>query len=229
MRRDVRRGGSFACDVGFVVSRRLRRLRASERGSRHGADFARGERAERGHRRRGATWDARLIAPLCVGTRVCLVRGCGCGCKMKSRHRARHRGACRPFVLWLAERPDTNTTHRPTSEAIQTPDPRRSSPPMPALRSLIARGDEKQNRLRVMRRAQKRAGGADDATRRNRRRTRTTHLAGHPDASNGALIRLRQVENQSAPLPCLLSFHTDAEWFTVSTAFLFRQNFGGSF
>jgi len=33
MRRDVRRGESFACVVGFVVSRRLRRLRASERGA----------------------------------------------------------------------------------------------------------------------------------------------------------------------------------------------------
>ena len=59
------------------------------------------------------------------------------------------------------------------------------------------------SRLRVVSRAQKRAGGADDATRRNRHRTRTIHLAGRPAASNGALIRLRQVENQSALLPCL--------------------------
>ena len=33
MRRDDRRRESFACVVGFVVARRLRRLRASERGS----------------------------------------------------------------------------------------------------------------------------------------------------------------------------------------------------
>ena len=73
--------------------------------------------------------------------------------------------------------------------------------------------------LRVMSRDQKRAGGADDETRRNRRRTRTTHLAGHPAASNGAPIRLRQAENQSAPLPCLPSFHTHAGRSTVQRNF----------
>ena len=71
------------------------------------------------------------------------------------------------------------------------------------LAALSSRAVVNKKRLRVMSRAQKRAGGADDAIRRNRRRTRTTHLARHPAASNGALIRLRQVENQSAPLPCL--------------------------
>ena len=100
---------------------------------------------------------------------------------------------------------------------------------MATRRSLITRGGEKQNRLRVMSRAQKRAGSADDETRRNRRGTRTIHLAGHPAASNGAPIRLRQVDNQSAPLPCLPSFHTHGGRFTVQRNFLSSmRNFRGA-
>ena len=116
--------------------------------------------------------------------------------------------ATRARVLDFVLRPHPQPRTRKKTSAIakrrdQSRVPRRSPPPMATRRSLITRGGEKKNRLRVMSRAQKHAGSADDATRRNRRRTRTTHLARHPAASNGALIRLRQVENQSAPLPCL--------------------------
>ena len=160
---------------------------------------ARDERAERGHRRRGATWIGRL-------------NGFGCGSVRRVRiwplgQPQKKRATCAAVSRFRFTSTPTPTNQRKPSANAKRRDqsrvPRCSPPPMPALCSLITRGDEKQNRLRVMRRAQKRAGGADDATRRNRRRTRTTHLAGYPAASNGALIRLRKAENQSAPLPCL--------------------------
>ena len=115
--------------------------------------------------------------------------------------------ATRARALDFVLRPHPQPRTRKKTSAIakrrdQSRVPRRSPPPMATRRSLITRGGEKKSAPCHEPRS--------EARRRRRRRDTTkptTHANDSPRrtaaASNGALIRLRQVENQSAPLPCL--------------------------
>ena len=127
-----------------------------------------------------------------------LVRGCGCGRKTKSRARAR---VALSFCGWPRGQIRTRRTgphpkpfKRPSHVACRLRWPL-------AVLSSRAAAKKKPAPCHEPR---------SEARRRRRRRDTTkptTHANDSPRrtsaASNGALIRLRQVENQSAPLPCL--------------------------
>ena len=114
-----------------------------------------------------------------LGARFSWLRGCGRDLK-QNRERRRIR-----LFLYVAGR--KARYERDAQAHIRSHSNARSTS-LPSSDARAPLSHHARSRLRVVSRAQKRAGGADDATRRNRRRTRTTHLAGYPAASNGALI-----------------------------------------